>query len=952
MTSIAETIRAAQQHYASGDYAEAERLCRQVLQQEPRQPDAAFQLGLLAMEAGRPDAAMQLIAQAIEFGGPHPAYYNNLALAQEQAGHPGRAMQSLKQALALEPDYPEGHNNLGAMLQRQGRLDEAATHFRRAVEARPDFSLAVENLRRVEALLEERKPSADELARLESVIAQNASDPNARNRIGIALIRSGRPEEALPHFRAMVDLEPNNAAALVNLANLLKLLGREAEAAAAREEAVRLNPQMADVFRGVTPSSSSGAQSAPTVSTPLPAAAQELASRAGDLLQGKNYAEAIASYRRALEVAPERTDLWNNLGAAQMYAGLLVEAAESFTQAVNRDPRAADSLTNLGLLRLRQGYPSEAADLLQRALDLRPDSAEIAYSLANAWRRLGNRPRALDGYLRAAAIDPAHAAALGKAGLTLHEMGRAQQADRLFRRAFELDPNSADVLNNWGNVQQDLNNLDAALDCYRRAVEADPQFVPAYCSLGYLLNDAGRLDEARGYLEKALELQPDNLVRVMLSNALPTIYQSVDEVRQVRDRLEQNIEQLIADGVTIDTTGTIVPTLFYLAYQGYNDRDVHRQMARVYRAPETKPVRRQRRSGDRIRVGFLSKYFRDHTIGRLNLGLIENLSREQFEVVVIASPSDHDPLAEGFRQHADVFCPLPYEPNQARRAILDLQLDVLFFADVGMDPLTYTLSFSRMAPVQCLTWGHPTTTGSPVMDYFISSELLEVAEADEHYTEKLIRLPDLAVCYERPTLPTPARDRQSFGFSREAHLYACPQSLFKLHPQFDEILAAILRGDPRGELILLEGKHRDWGDAVRQRFSSTMSDVCDRVRFLPRLKRDDFLALNALADVLLDPIHFCGGNTSYEGLALGTPIVTMPSQFLRGRITHALYRKMGFFDCVVDSPAEYADLALRLANDRDFRQQTSERILAANSVLYGNLAGVRQLEEFFRAVVE
>src|SRR5439155_12479619 len=126
----------------------------------------------------------------------------------------------------------------------------------------------------------------------------------------------------------------------------------------------------------------------------------------------------------------------------------------------------------------------------------------------------------------------------------------------------------------------------------------------------------------------------------------------------------------------------------------------------------------------RIRVGFLSRYFRDHTIGRLNLGRIERLSREEFEVTVLSAGTFHDPVAEGFRHAAERFVTVSPNVGEARRQIAELGLDLLIFTDVGMDPLTSTLAHSRMAPVQGTTWGHPDTTGSPMMDFFISSELL------------------------------------------------------------------------------------------------------------------------------------------------------------------------------------------------------------------------------------
>jgi len=113
----------------------------------------------------------------------------------------------------------------------------------------------------------------------------------------------------------------------------------------------------------------------------------------------------------------------------------------------------------------------------------------------------------------------------------------------------------------------------------------------------------------------------------------------------------------------------------------------------------------------------------------------------------------------------------------------------LIFADVGMDALTSTLAFSRFAALQVVTWGHPDTTGSPMIDAFLSSEHLETANGQDQYTETLLKLSTLGITYERPTLGKEYRKtRRDFGLRADKHLYCCPQTLFKFHPEFDLVL--------------------------------------------------------------------------------------------------------------------------------------------------------------------
>lgn len=446
--------------------------------------------------------------------------------------------------------------------------------------------------------------------------------------------------------------------------------------------------------------------------------------------------------------------------------------------------------------------------------------------------------------------------------LSAQREGRAAAAVELLRRAATLEPGSAIIANHLGNALQDAGDQTAAIEAYRHAVTADASFAPALQNLGYLLIGQGRISEGTDHLRRAHDIQPREVNRVMLATALPVVYADHEELRNARSRIETEVRALADDGLQVDTRATLSPTNFFAAYQGSNDRDVQADLGRIYRGVQ--PARRP--SGrNRPAVGLLSAYFRDHTIGRLNLGRVQRLPRSDFDVVVLSANAATDSTARAFEAAADRFVRIPRDLATARALIADQELDLLLFTDVGMDALTYTLAFSRMAAVQCATWGHPVTTGSPAMDLFLSSDLLETPEADAHYTERLVRRPTLGTYYYRPERPE--ADRERLGLP-PGPVYACPQTLFKFHPDFDALLAAILRGDPDGTLVLLEGHVANWTEILRARFARTMPDVTDRIRWLPSLPNEEYLRLLACSDVVLDPIHFGGGNSSYEALAM------------------------------------------------------------------------------------
>jgi predicted O-linked N-acetylglucosamine transferase (SPINDLY family) len=274
----------------------------------------------------------------------------------------------------------------------------------------------------------------------------------------------------------------------------------------------------------------------------------------------------------------------------------------------------------------------------------------------------------------------------------------------------------------------------------------------------------------------------------------------------------------------------------------------------------------------------------------------------------------------------------------------------MYYTDIGMEPLTWFLSFSRLAPVQAVTWGHPLTTGAPHMDYFVSSKHLEIDDPSSHYSEKCVRLPTLNTFYLRPELEV-SLPRSHFGIKESSTLYVCPQTLFKLHPDIDDIFRRILEEDPSGELLLIEGTSALHTTLIKERFHRTLSDVMDRIVICPRQSHQGFLAMVNMADVMLDPIHFGGGSTTIQALSFGTPVVTLPSDYLRGRISHACYKEMGVDTLIATDRDDYCTRALELGRNRERREAIRVELREKSQVLFSNERVVGEFEQFLEQAV-
>jgi predicted O-linked N-acetylglucosamine transferase (SPINDLY family) len=701
--------------------------------------------------------------------------------------------------------------------------------------------------------------------------------------------------------------------------------------------------------------------------------------------------QAEAIYRQILQADPHHPDALHLLGVLAHHAGQLDLAVQFISRAIAVRPRVADFHAHLADALKAQGRLPEAEAQYRQALALRPDLAGVHVNMGATLEDLGNTVEAESHYRQALALRPNFAEAHYNLANLLKARSELEQAQVHYRKALELRPTYAEAHHNLGNLLREQGMLDEAVAHYRQALALRPTLAEGYLNLGLALREQGKLDEAvahyrqalalsptlaEGHLslagalelegktqealesyQQALALKPNDGIRIRIATILPVIIGTDHNVTAIRDTFDQNLTSLLQGKLSLhDPVREIGRTHFYLAYHGQNDREIQIKMTQLferacpsllYTAPHCASAELVRLR-DKIRIGFVSSFFYNHTVAHLTRGIIAKLSREIFSVTAICFSRQRDSVRSFIENHADRTIVLPSHLERTREHISAEEFDILFYPDIGMSPMTYLLAFARLAPVQCVTWGHPVTTGIRTMDYFLSSDLMEPTGGEQHYTERLIRLSRLPTYYYRPTLPGSTLNfRGKVGLGERTTLYVCPQSLFKLQPNFDPIMGAILREDPHGELILIEGSLKHWSELLMRRLQNTVPDVINRIRFLPRLSGGDFLQLLATADVILDPFHWSGGNTSYEAFAVGTPIVTLPGDFMRGRVTFACYKQMGVMDCVATSEAEYVKLAIRLGTDRTFRKEVREAILSRNRVLFEDIEVVRELESFF-----
>ncbi|MBK8189634.1 MAG: hypothetical protein IPK79_04210 [Vampirovibrionales bacterium] len=518
---------------------------------------------------------------------------------------------------------------------------------------------------------------------------------------------------------------------------------------------------------------------------------------------------------------------------------------------------------------------------------------------------------------------------------------------RSFERAFWL-----------GNYYMGAHNNVLAERYYQEAVALQPRHFGALRNYAGVSHALGKRDLSAELNNRAFALNPHYEVLIEMAFGLPMVYDSYQEIETVRQQFIQNIGALSREDIRLSRPMERLTSWpgFFLAYQGRNDREIQKSIDAFFRQALIHEPFVDHPDHDKLRIGFLSRHFcEQHTIGKLTRGLIERLPRDRFDVTLFYLDDNYDnnPLAHEVIAEDARHVRLPYrELYNSARLISEKQLDALIYTDIGMDPCSYLLAQFRLARIQCAFWGHPVTTGIDTMDYYVSSRLIEPDDCAAHYSENLVLMDTLPCYYHRPNLETDAsKTRADFGFSDDQHLYLCPQSIFKIHPDFDAVLEEILARDPQGRILLLKDASQYNNDKLMARLRRSMPEHHDRVVWVGRQTLQNFLSLMRVSDVMLDPLHFGGGNTTYEAIAMGIPIVTWPGEYMRGRVTYGCYQKIGMTETIAYTLDEYAPLAVAIASNPDLRAALREKTLARHHALYEDEGAVDEFAEFLEQAI-
>lgn len=691
------------------------------------------------------------------------------------------------------------------------------------------------------------------------VLQADPENADALHVLGVIKNRTGRPAEAAELISKAIAINPQVSVYYLNLGNAFLELQRLDDAVTQYRKAISVRPDLAEAYLN-------------------------LGFVFGE--QGRQE-EALFNLEKSVALKPGLAEAHYNLGHLLQTMGRTEDAISSYEHTLALDSSHVNALLNLGVLWQEGGTPERSLEYFDRALAIQPDFAMAYYNRGKSYEKLGRLPDAAMSIEKALVYDPNMANAYHDLGVMLHNKEKDEQAKVLLERAKALAPDDPDVHYNLGNVLYGLGQFKNALTSYRRALELKPDLAVAQMNLAGTFMALALMDEAVTHFERALLL--DHEMEGVHSNGLLALqYASGFTPQEIFDK--------------------------HRAFGLRNESVLAGAICPHGNVPD--PARK-------LKIGFVSPDFRNHSVAYFMEPVLAHLDHGQFELFAYYSHEDEDVVTQRFRSYCEHWLNIEkMSDDEVAERIRQDGIDVL--VDVaGHTGGNRLLVFARKpAPVQVTWLGHPNTTGLKSMDYRITDAYAEPSGMTENLnTETLWRMPEVFCCYT-PCAAKPERRAEAALAVKPPPMlqngyatFGCFNNIAKVSPPTIALWARVLHAIPGSKLMLEAHKLEvsDLQEEIMGRFAAHGIGL-ERLILKGRVPAQQYVLYHEV-DVALDPFPCSGGTTTFDALWMGVPVVTLAGQTFVSRMGVSLLSNLGLGNLVAETEDGYVETVRRLVSD-------------------------------------
>lgn len=654
----------------------------------------------------------------------------------------------------------------------------------------------------------------------------------------------------------------------------------------------------------------------------------------------------------------------NNYGNMLLQMGQSVEAEASFGRALAQNPSYAEAHSNLGNLLVQRRELLPAIASYDKALTLKPELADAWANRAIAKHQLKHYQAAQGDFESALALpNPKESYYCAYADL-LMDLDAYAEAQVLLEKALQINSTSSNCHNSLGRLKTLLGEYRLAIESFMVAITADPLNTQAYKNAAIACYRLGDAEGSQSLIKEALNLDPTNIELRWLDCFLPipAAINSRDAGLRVRERFAKKLERFSKlenrHELDVSSIGNVGP--FYLMYHGFDDRQLYERYAAVAMdiIDANDPVRQilsKALQKERIKICLVNAQIKNHSVWHSHTeGLYKRIDRTTFELHTINLTGVTCIQAEYAKERSESYYDAASGDDESVvEKILSLGADIVLYPEVGLHAQTWRLAARRLCVQQVAMWGNPETTGLPSIDYFVSVQELEGANAAQHYSESLVSLPLQEHYYASRQYDGKELDLASLGLVKEKKIILCSGAAFKYQYRFFEVFTKLYQKFEGLQFVFFDQK-----DEVSEQLKKSLAEIArsaprrNCIVFLPWLDEASYYALMRVSHLMLEGLNFSGFNTAIKSIECGLPIVSVGSALMRENFSAGLLRAIGANECVAEDDAGAVEVFTKLLKDQAFHQEMRQLMLTKKKDLFDMDGPVPQLESFFKLIVK
>ncbi len=847
-------------------------------------------------------------------------YETGLVLEKCQEIEP--AYRCYESCLILEPEHLGALTRTGIILFLNGDIDEAGTHMLAALNICADDPV----LRYYYAeVLKAKEDYTQAIDWLQSILKTHPQSHEASFSLAEILYFQNSFPESLQYYEHTLSLKPNNSPAWVKLGSVYNYLKNIEQAKNSYEKAIAFDPLNTEAYFNLgkhyhIKEEYSQAEIYYSKVTELDSKHSDGFNNLGVVQHLQNKMdESIQNYRKSIEISPEHSKAYSNIENALFIQKQYNEVISFSELATRYQPENAIHYHFLGASYLEKGDVKEAVPFLQKAIDLDSENSESHYLLGNAYKELNEFEKGIDAYQEALKVKP----------------------DMLLARF------------NLAEIYKKTKDYERSLECLDEILGDHPDHIPSLITLANIQRNIDQVDEAIDSLESVIKRTGENpaLRLWILSMCSKVVFSEEELIKHHKEGIEglKRLSVIPQKLLPEEVISNYSPPSYLLQFHGFDSLPLKKAYGQYFDQIIQRP--QPVKLADRPSVGIFVTDGHEGVFIRYLGKMLELFKTSEFELVILCSKQCRTNIQDRISVNHISFEVLSNKFSEMLDQIASRGFDVIYHWEVGSDLQNYFLPFYQLAPQQITSVGLPESTGIPKMSHFLSSKIHENENSASQYSEELILGQSLLTVQNRMEI-SEKLSRSHFGIPENKTIYFIGQKIHKFHPHFDPYLNEILKRDPDGLVVIPSDKSKCNAEKLKKRFSQTMPNVCDQIHFVPRLTHNEFYCLVSLSDVILDTIYYGSGLSVLDFLSFNKPVVTLPGEFLRGKVTAGTFRHIGINEFITETQEDYVLKANQLGTDTEYRNYWEKKVQEQSSILFENHDAVQDYHDVFSSLIQ